>query len=70
MGVGLVVEADIESVTILVAGRRGSVTLEQTQPAVTVQRFGVKPLWRSGEELLEAAVVDARAWLAANGGGR
>jgi hypothetical protein len=54
-------DTGIDSVTIMIDGKRGSAELTQSQPT---RRAGA----RSGEELLDCAVRDARAWLAANGG--
>jgi hypothetical protein len=58
------VDTGINSVTIVIEGGRGSVELTQTQPAQSVGRR-VGP--RSGKDMLDAAVRDARAWLRANG---
>lgn len=58
-------ETGIDSVSITIEGKQGSVELTQTQPA-GAGRHGSGP--RAGKDLLDAAVRDARAWLRANGG--
>lgn len=52
----------VESVTIVIDGKTCSVELSQSQGATSRRGAG-----RSGKDMLEAAVRDARAWLRANG---
>lgn len=54
---------EITAVTIVIDGKTGSVELTQSAPAAV--RRGQTP--RSGKDMLDAAVRDARVWLRANG---
>jgi hypothetical protein len=61
------VEAEIDRITVTIDGRRGSVVIEQTQVVELATRAG-RGARRSGREMLDAALRDARVWLDNNGG--